>query len=227
MQRVAQGTLSLSDSEKTQGTLREHPEHTQRTVREHSQHTQGTLREHSENIQSTLREHSGTLTAHSENTPVTLREHSENTQTQKTKLCPLFCVHCVNITQVPIFVFHFTLTAQQDNCASQLVAQFHSTLSRITLLTQKHNVCPLLCLAAQRVPIMPPRPHICTRPIIIYPPARSYQHEHQTVITIISSRIGVIITKHLLMFFDLRFNQTGNYGHCQQTRTLTYICYRV
>ena len=44
------------------------------------------------------------------------------------------------------------------------------------MFTQKPNVCPLLCLAAQRVPIMPLRPHICTRPIIIYPPARSYHH---------------------------------------------------
>ena len=62
------------------------------------------------------------------------------------------------------------------------------------MFTQKPNVCPLLCLAAQRVPIMPLRPHICTRPIIIYPPARSYQHELQTVITIINTRITVIIT---------------------------------
>ena len=62
------------------------------------------------------------------------------------------------------------------------------------MFTQKHNVCRLLCSSAQRVPIMPLGGHICTRPIIIYPPAAPTKH--QTVITIIKTRNSHALHHH-------------------------------
>ena len=62
------------------------------------------------------------------------------------------------------------------------------------MFTQKHNVCRLLCSSAQRVPIMPLGGHICTRPIIISPPAAPTKH--QTVITIIKTHNSPALHHH-------------------------------